>query len=208
MLRPAAIDPAATGRAIGGREREPFVAQELEKSRFERRERDVNVPVNNSAELPRARTRRPASEHGLDAAWGSSVADPSLVAGACECIDREHGRDVDKGARHCRNGDPADDRRVAGIECTRPVCPDSVNAAFGQGHDLGCWSSPLYEPQQMRGCKAAQQRALPAGQDSSQIARFDAGRSVPDAIHPAVLAEQAAGPNAPSDLIRRDPGAK
>jgi len=53
MLRPAAIDPAATGRAIGDREREPFVAQELEKSRFERRERDVNVPVNNSAELPR-----------------------------------------------------------------------------------------------------------------------------------------------------------
>jgi hypothetical protein len=60
----------------------------------------------------------------------------------------------------------------------------------------------------MRGCPAAQQRAVAAGQDSSQIARFDAGRSVPDAIHPPVLAEQAAGPNAPSDLIRRDPGAK
>jgi hypothetical protein len=163
LLRPAAVDTAAAGLAVGDRKREPFFAQELEKSSFELAKRDANISMHDSAELLRPGAGRSADEHGLDCRRRSAVADPSLVAGTGECIDRQPGGDVDQRAWHDRHGNPVEDRGVAGVEEPRPVGLHPLNAPFRPGDDLRCRSRPLHEPQQMCARSSAQERALPGG---------------------------------------------
>ena len=48
-------------------------------------EGDVDVSVDDSAELFGARAGRPSRQRGLDGFRRGAVADPGLVAGSCEC---------------------------------------------------------------------------------------------------------------------------
>jgi hypothetical protein len=62
----------------------------------------------------------------------------------------------------------------------------------------------LEQPEQVRRRAAAQARALAAGEHGGQVARLDARRAVPDAVHAPVLAQQSTGAHAVADLLRRD----
>ena len=89
LLGPAAVHAATAGRAVGFREREPFLAQQPKESLLELAEGDADVSAEDVAQLAGARGVGPSGEHGFDLRGRGAEADPGLVAGPREGIEGE-----------------------------------------------------------------------------------------------------------------------
>jgi hypothetical protein len=92
------------------------------------------------------------------------------------------------------------------MEPARAPRSDVRDAALGGGGDLRRWRAALEEAEQVAGRQPAQQRPVTAREDRGEVARFDAGSAVPDAVDARMLAQQRAGAQALLDLRHGDPG--
>jgi hypothetical protein len=162
--------------------------------RFELAEGHLDVSVDDSSELLRAGAVGPSCEHCLDTSWRYAIADPGLVARACEGIEGELGSQVDERARHGCHRNPPHDGGIAGTEEAAPVGSHSLNASLCPGDDLGWRRRAFHYLEQIRTRPPAEKCALSAGQDSGEVGGFDARRSMPDAVDAAVLADEVAAP--------------
>jgi hypothetical protein len=97
VLCPAAVDAAAAGGPVGLRQLQAFVAEQREEARLEVAQGDLDVAVEDRAELLRAGGGRAAGEDGVDLPRGGAVADACLVAGPGELAAGELRGEGDEG---------------------------------------------------------------------------------------------------------------
>jgi hypothetical protein len=166
----------------------------------------MDVPMDDSAQLPGARALGPRFEHSLDLRRRGAVAHACFMTGAGKRIGAKHGGDIDQRARHgCdRNAaEPCDDLSIEG---TGSVRLHSLNASFRPGRHFGHRRLAPHQDLQMGSSHAAEHRAFPCGQDGGEVGRLSARRPVPNAIDTRVHAEQAAPLHSRPNLLRRHAG--
>jgi len=86
---PAAVDPAATSRAIELGERQSGLDEQLAEPSLEPAQQRGCVTLEDQAKVPRALGGRPPREDFLDVPGCCGVFDPGLVAGLGEVSERE-----------------------------------------------------------------------------------------------------------------------
>jgi hypothetical protein len=203
---PAAVDPPSAGGAVGLGQRELGGFEPRQEPSLERAERDVDVAAENAAQGRRARAQRSPLEHRVDLRGRRSVEDSRLVASARECIDGQHGREVDKRTRDGGRGDVVDLGDVARVKGSTAPSEDALDAPFGARRHLGRGWAALDEAAEVARGSPAQHRALAARLHRREVARLAARRAMSDTVDTPVLGQQRSRAHAPLDLPRRDAG--
>jgi len=148
---------------------------------------------------------RSSREHSLDGGGRGAIADSGLVAGAGQCLNGKLGGDVHQRAGHRCHRNAAEARPVMSIEGTAAMDPDPLNASLGRRGHLGRRKAALHEAMQVRGRQTTQDRAFARSNDGSEVGGFRGWCPVSDSVDPSVLAQEAAAPQAPLDLLRTHP---
>ena len=205
MLGPAAVDQPPLDPPVGTRQREPVRAQQAPEPALQSAEGQRHFAVDDRAQLRRAGGIGTPAQDRLDVIGGELVADPGLVEGPGEGIDREHRGQIDHRPRGRRHRDSAPEKRVPRVEPTPD--PHSLNAPLNPRqhlrprHERAC-----HQPQQICRGQPTQQRPLPTSPDRRQIPSLHARRPMPHAVDAAMLAKKRAGRHASLDLAIGDPG--
>jgi hypothetical protein len=127
-----------------------------------------------------------------------------LVAGPRELLDFQHRGKVNQGPRDRGDRDPAPGHRVARIDATRSPRNHAVDPPLGRRNHFRRRRPAFEQMKEMTRSPPAEEAPIAARANRRQVARFEAGRAMTDAVDTAVLAEQGAGAQPVLDLLARN----
>ena len=168
-------------------------------------EGDRLVAPQDLAQLRRAAAGGAAREHRLDLRRGRAMEHPGLVAGSCQGLEGERGRQVGKCPRDRGHRNAGPGGRVDRIE---PAAAPDIEArypAFGGYQHLRRRRPSLYQPPQVSRSTAAEERPRPARLHRRHVAGLAVGSTVPDSIDTPVLGNQQALAHPSFDHPRAQP---
>jgi len=166
-----------------------------------------NVAVQDTAQPRRTGAARTAGEHHRDVARRRAITHTSLMAGPCEVVLAENGREVYERAGHCGHRDATPRHGVARVNTPpRSSRGDAACAPLGGGDHFRRRGRPLDEDQQVRRRLPGPQRALAARAYGRWVRRFDAWSPVAEPVDARELDQERADAQTVAYLRERQAG--